>query len=196
MRSCVSLVHRRFIPSFRGFLGPNPCSLLYYRSYIGQTWNYACTRSLFVPARRWFTQVKLFPNLIASPRFLIKLRSSDLSALFLDTKPVFTAGVNFRSGGLSDPSPSLVNCQLSEYDVPGLKAAYYQASYSPLGELSGDCFAFFLLELRVDLGVNNPVVLVLLLISPYVRMAALPAKPLCFLLLLLCIEVSKSNLLL
>jgi hypothetical protein len=89
-----------------------------------------------------------------------------------------------------------VKCRLGEYDVPGLKAAYCQASYSPLGDLSGDCFAFFLLELLVALGVDNPVVLVLLLIYPDVRVPALPAKPLCFLLLLLCIEVSKINLLL
>jgi hypothetical protein len=86
--------------------------------------------------------VKLFPYLIASPLFLIKLRSSDFSALFLDMKLVFSAGVTFRSGELSDPSPSLVKCRLGEDDVPGLKAAYCQASYSPLGDLSGDCFAF------------------------------------------------------
>jgi hypothetical protein len=138
--------------------------------------------------------VKLFPYLIASPLFLIKLRSSDFSALFLDMKLVFAAGVLFSSGELSDPSPSLVNCRLGEDDVPGLKPAYYQASYSPLGDLY--CSAFFLLELLVDLGVDTPVILVLLLISPDVRVPTLPAKPLCVLLLLLCIEVSKRNLLL
>jgi hypothetical protein len=60
-----------------------------------------------------------------------------------------------------------------------------------LGDLSGNCFAFFLLELRVDLGVDNPVLLIILLISPDGRVPALPAKTHCFLLLLLCIEVSK-----
>jgi hypothetical protein len=89
-----------------------------------------------------------------------------------------------------------MNCRLGEDDVPGPKSAYCQASYSPLGDLYGYCFAFFLLELLVDLGVDNPVILVLLLISPDVRVPPLPAKPLCLLLLLLCIEVSKSNLLL
>jgi hypothetical protein len=67
--------------------------------------------------------------------------------------------------------------------------------HSPIGELYGDFFAFFLLELLVDLGVNNPVILVLLPISTDVRVPTLPAKPLCFLLFLLCIEVSKRNLL-
>jgi hypothetical protein len=123
---------------------------------------------------------------------LIKLRSSDFSALLLDMKLVFSAGVPFRYGELSDPSPSL-----GEDDVPGLKPAYFQASYSPLDDLSADCFAFFLLELLVDLGVDNTVILVvLLLIYPDVRVPPLPVKPLCFLLLLLCIEVSKRNLLL
>jgi hypothetical protein len=140
--------------------------------------------------------VKFAPNLIASPLFFIKLLSSYFSSLFLDMKLVFTAGVPFHSGELSEPSPSLVNCRLGENDVPGLNAAYCQASYYPLGDLSGDCFAFFLLELLVDLGVDNPVVLVLHLISPDVHMPYLPAKPLCFLLLLLCIEFSKRNLLL
>jgi hypothetical protein len=102
-------------------------------------------------------------------------------------KLVFDAGVPFRSGELSVPSPSLVNCRIGEDDVPGLKAVYCQVSCSPLGELSGYCFAFFLLELLVDLDVDNPVILVLLLISPDMRVPALPAKPLCFLLLLLCI---------
>jgi hypothetical protein len=88
---------------------------------------------------------------------LIKLRSSDFSALFLDMKLVFAAAVPFRSGELSDPSPSLVNCRLGGDDVPGLKAAYLQASYSPLGDFSGDCCAFFFLELLVDLGVDHPV---------------------------------------
>jgi hypothetical protein len=110
-------------------------------------------------------------------------------------KLVFAAGVPL-GGGLSDPSPSLVNCRLGEDDVPGLKAAYCQASYSPLCDFHGDCFAFFLLELLVDLGVDNTVILVLLLISPDVRVPPLPAKPLCFLLLLLCIEIFKRNLLL
>jgi hypothetical protein len=192
MRSCLSIVQRRFIPSFHGLWGPNPCSILYYCSYLGLNWNDACSRFLFVATRRRFTQGSFFPHLIASPLLLIKLRSSDFSALFLDTKLVFAAGVPFGSGKLSDPSPSLVNCRLGEYDVPGLKSAYCQASYSPLlGDLSGDCFAFFLLELGIDLGVDNPVLLVLLLISPDARMSDLPAKPLCFLLLLLllCIEV-------
>jgi hypothetical protein len=107
-------------------------------------------------------------------------------------KLVFTAGVPFRS----DQSPSLVNCRLGEDDVPGLKAEYCQASYSPLGDLSGGFFSFFLLEIMVDLGVDNPLILVLLLISPDVRVPPFPAKPLCFLLLLLCIEVSTRNLLL
>jgi hypothetical protein len=80
-----------------------------------------------------------------------------------------------------------------EQIVSGLKAAYYQASDSPLGKLSGDCFAFFLLELWVELGVDNPVLLILLLISPDVRMSAFPAKLLFFLLLPLCIEVSKGT---
>jgi hypothetical protein len=69
-------------------------------------------------------------------------------------------------------------------------------SYSPLGDLSADCFAFFLLELLVDLGVDNPVILLLLLMSPDVRVPPLLDKPLCLLLLLLCIEVSKRNLIL
>jgi hypothetical protein len=60
-------------------------------------------------------------------------------------KPVFASGVPFHSGELSDPSPSLVNCRLGEDDVPGLKAAYCQASYSPLDDLYGDFFAFFIL---------------------------------------------------
>jgi hypothetical protein len=107
-------------------------------------------------------------------------------------KLFFAAGFPFRSGELSEPPPSLVNYRLGEDDVPGLKAAYFQASYSPLGDLSGDCFAFFLLELWVDLGVDNPV-LVLLLISPDVRIPDLPTKPLCFLLLLLFIELSKRK---
>jgi hypothetical protein len=47
-------------------------------------------------------------------------------------KLVFAARVHFRSGELSEPSPSLVNCILGEDDVPGLKAAYLQAFYSPL----------------------------------------------------------------
>jgi hypothetical protein len=111
-------------------------------------------------------------------------------------KLVFAAGVPLCSGELSDPSPSLVNCRLGEDDVPGLKAEYCQASYYQLGDLSGDCFAFFLLELLVDLGVDNPVILVLLLTSPDVRVPALPAKQLCFLMLQLCIEVSKRNLIL
>jgi hypothetical protein len=97
---------------------------------------------------------------------------------------------------MSEPSPSLVNCRLGEYDVQGVKTAYCQASYYPLGDLFGYLFAFFLLELWVDLRVDNPVLLVLILISPDLCMPALPAKPLCFLLLLLCIEVSKRNLLL
>jgi hypothetical protein len=103
------------------------------------------------------------------------LRSSDFSDLFLDMKPVFAAGVPLHSGELSEPPPSLVNCRLGEDDVPGLKVAYRQASYSPLGDLSGDFFAFFLLELLVDLGVDNPVLLVILLISTDVRVPALPA---------------------
>jgi hypothetical protein len=98
---------------------------------------------------------------------------------------VFATGVPFHSGELSDPSLSLVNCRLGEDDVPGLKPVYFPASYYPLGDLSVDCFAFFLLELLVDLGVDNPVILVLLLISPYVSVPPLPDKPLCFLLLLL-----------
>jgi hypothetical protein len=89
-----------------------------------------------------------------------------------------------------------VNCILGEEKVPGLNAAYHQTSYSALGDLSGDFFAFFLLELRVDLGVYNPVLLVLLLISPDVHVHALPDKPLCLLLLILCLEVSKRNYLL
>jgi hypothetical protein len=111
-------------------------------------------------------------------------------------KLVFAARVPFRSGGLSEPSPSPVSCRIGEYDVPGLKTAYHQASYSPLGDFSGDCFAFFLLELWVDIGVDNPVVLVLLIISPDVGMPDFHDKPLCVLLLLLCIEVSKRNLIL
>jgi hypothetical protein len=71
-----------------------------------------------------------------------------------------------------------VNCRLGEDDVPGLKAEYYQASYSPLGDLPGDCFAFFLLKLLVDLGIDNPVILVTILVSPDVRVSTLPAKPL------------------
>jgi hypothetical protein len=101
-------------------------------------------------------------------------------------KLVFAAGVPFCYVELSEPSLSRMNCRLGEDNVPGLNAAYCQALYSTLGDLSGDCFAFFLLELWVDLGVDNPVLLVLLLISPDVRVPALPAKPLCFLLLLLC----------
>jgi hypothetical protein len=89
-----------------------------------------------------------------------------------------------------------VNCRLGEDEVPGLKTEYCQASYSPLGDLYADCFAFFPLELMVDLGVDNPVILVLLLISPDVRVSPLPDKPLCVLMLLLYIEVSKRNLLL
>jgi hypothetical protein len=113
-------------------------------------------------------------------------------------KLVFAAGVTFLSGELSEPSPSFVNCRPGEDDVPVLKAAYCHASYSPLGDFSGDYFAFFLLELRVDLGAYNEVLLVLLvllLIYPDVRM---PAKPLFFLLLLLllCIEISKRDMLL
>jgi hypothetical protein len=73
-----------------------------------------------------------------------------------------------------------VNCRLGEDDVPGLKETYCQASYYPLGDLSGDCFAFFLLELWVEFGVDNPVILVLLLISPDVCVPDLPYKPLCF----------------
>jgi hypothetical protein len=119
----------------------------------------------------------------------------DLSSLLLDMKLVFAAGVPFRSGEMSDPSPSLVNCRLGEDDVPGLKASYCQPSYSPLGDLSGDCFASFLLEHLVDLCVDKLVILVLLLISPDVRVPILPDKPLCFLLLLLYIEVSRMNLL-
>jgi hypothetical protein len=69
-----------------------------------------------------------------------------------------------------------------------------QASHYPLSGLSGDLFAFFLLELRVDIVVDNTVILVLLLISPDVWMPDLPDKPLCFLMLLLCIEFSKRNL--
>jgi hypothetical protein len=113
-------------------------------------------------------------------------------------KLVFAAGITFCSAELSEPSPSpsLMNCRLGEYDVPGLNAAYCQSSYSPLGDLSVYCCAFYLLEIRVDLGVDNPVLLVLLLVSPDVIMPALPAKPLCLLLLLLRIEVSKRNLLL
>jgi hypothetical protein len=111
-------------------------------------------------------------------------------------KLVSVAIVPLFSGGLSDPPPSLVKCRLGEDCVPGLKAAYFQASYYPLGDFSGDCFAFYLLELRVDFGVDNPVILVLLLVYPDVHVSALPAKPLCFLLLLLCIDVSKRNLLL
>jgi hypothetical protein len=127
---------------------------------------------------------------------VIKVCTSDFSVLWLNTKLVFAAGVPFHSGELRKPPPSLVRCRLGEDDVPGLKAAYYQASYSPLGDLSGDCFVFFLLELWVCLGVDNQVVLVLLLISPDVYMPDLPAKPLCLLMVLLCIEVSKRNLLL
>jgi hypothetical protein len=102
---------------------------------------------------------------------VIKLRSSDFSALFLDMKLLFAAGVPFRSGELSEPSPSLVNCRLGEDDVPGISAAYYQASYYPLGDLSGDRVALFLLELGVDLGVDNPVLLKLLPISPFLAVA-------------------------
>jgi hypothetical protein len=101
--------------------------------------------------------VKLLPYLIASPLFLIKLRSSDFSALSLDTKLVFDAGVPFCSGELSHQSLSLVNCRLGEDDVPDLKTVYCQASYSSLGNLSGDFFAFFLLELWVELGVDKSV---------------------------------------
>jgi hypothetical protein len=64
---------------------------------------------------------------IALPLFLIKLRSSDFSALFLDKNLIFAAGVPFSYGELSEPSPSPVKCRLGEDDVPGLKAAYYQA---------------------------------------------------------------------
>jgi hypothetical protein len=56
-------------------------------------------------------------------------------------------------------------------------------------------FPFFLLELWFDRGVDNLVSLVLL-ISPDVHMPAMPDYPLCVLMLLLCIEVSKMNLLL
>jgi hypothetical protein len=98
-------------------------------------------------------------------------------------KLVFAAGVPFRSGELSEPSLSLVNCRLGEDYVPGLKATYCQGG-------------FFRLELRVDLGIDDLVLLVHLLVSPDVRMPTLPAKPLCFLLLLPCIEVSRMNLLL
>jgi hypothetical protein len=86
-------------------------------------------------------------------------------------KLVFAAGVTFRSGELSELSLSLVNCRLAEDDVPGLNAAYCHESYFPLDDLSGGCFAFFQLELRVDLGIDNPVILVLLLIYPDVRVA-------------------------
>jgi hypothetical protein len=65
-----------------------------------------------------------------------------------------------------------VNCRQGDDDGPGLNAAYSQALYYPLGDLSGDCFAFFLLELRVNLGVDNTLFLVLLLIYPDVRMPA------------------------
>jgi hypothetical protein len=109
---------------------------------------------------------------------------------------IFAAGFPFLSWELSDPSPSLVNCRLDEYNVPVLNAAYCQASYSPQGELSEDCFAFFFLELLVALCVDYPAILVLLLIYPDVRVPTLPSKPLCFLLLLLRIEVLKRNLLL
>jgi hypothetical protein len=123
--------------------------------------------------------------------------SYNFSALFLDMKLVFAAGVPFCSGEPSEPSPLLVNCRLGEDDVTGLNAAYYQVSYYPLGDLSGDCFAFFLRKLWVNLTVDNPVLLVvLLIISPDVRMPDLPDKPLFFLLLLLCIEVSKRNVIL
>jgi hypothetical protein len=80
------------------------------------TWNDACSRFLFVATRRGFTQVKLFSDLIASPD------------LFLDMKLVFTAGFPFRSGELSDTSPSLLNWRICEDYVPWLKAAYCQAS--------------------------------------------------------------------
>jgi hypothetical protein len=44
----------------------------------------------------------------------------------------------------------------------------------------------------VDRGADNPVILALLPISPDTCMPNLPAKPLCFLLLLLCIEFQKG----
>jgi hypothetical protein len=111
-------------------------------------------------------------------------------------KLVFAAGVPFCSGELCEPSPSLVNCRLGKYYVPGLKAAYCQASYSPLGDLSGDFFPFFLLELLVDVGVDNPVLLVLLLISPDVRVPALSAKKLASLRrnIQRCLEVASWDL--
>jgi hypothetical protein len=68
-----------------------------------------------------------------------------------------------------------VNCRLGEDYVLGLNEAYCQALSSPLGDFSGDCFAFFLLDFWVDLGVDNPVILVLLLIYPDVRVPAFPA---------------------
>jgi hypothetical protein len=48
------------------------------------------------------------------------------------------AGVTFHSGELSEPSLPLVNCILDEDDIPGLNAVYYQATYYPLGDLSGE----------------------------------------------------------
>jgi hypothetical protein len=138
MRYCASLVHRSVIPSFHWLWGPNPCSVLYYCSYLGCTWNDACSRLLFVSARRGFTQVKLFAIFYSKSLFLIKLRSSDFSSLFLDMNLIFASGVPLCSGELSDPLPSLVNCRLGPDDAPGLNAAYCWASYYPLGDLSGD----------------------------------------------------------
>jgi hypothetical protein len=102
-------------------------------------------------------------------------------------KLVFSVGIPFCSGELSEPSPPLVNCRLGEDNGPVLKAEYCQALYSPLGDFSEDCFAIFLFQLWVDLGVENPVILVPLLISPDICMPALPAKPLYFWMVLLYI---------
>jgi hypothetical protein len=44
--------------------------------------------------------------------------------LFLDMNLFFAARVPFRSGELSEPSPSRVNSKLGEDDVPSLNAAY------------------------------------------------------------------------
>jgi hypothetical protein len=80
-----------------------------------------------------------------------------------------------------------VTCRLGEEDVPGLNAAYCHASNYPLGDFSGDFFDFFLLKIRVDLGVYNTVLLVTLVVSHDARLPDLSAKPLCFLKLLMCI---------